>query len=547
MPNIKINTDYCEDEILFNNDFDDFIDELREYTEEIFRGDPERSIEKFYCLLSISKFILLKEKMLPKNIEEETLYFDSNKYKDFIDPLYELYDYIKTNGQVINKSKPKVIIDGPVKDKQKLEEALLTINKIRDSLSHGCYEYNPYTETLHINNDHSNEPEPYKLICQIPLDILNNFTNDKKSKRYVMHRVFLNIKESLYIEEFCSMLKYFRNEYTEEYKENLQRDIELFIKDNPNFKYDELDFTNTDLFEKYYTIMSNSKKELVENFILEETLPIRHLPDTLMDILDEQEKKLKESNKIYTSSRLEGELYPFISNDKNKTAQELLISLFNYMMITFSNNPSIDYSYIQTKGLIIKLDEDSKLNIVAYNKECERFNEALEKQFANYEKCPSEEGKARILESIEHFVGDFYGEALDEFAFKNKKILTSIRNGVEHGNFKAINFDILEISDTKDNTNKDETKFVCIASPETLLRLTNDVNDQFVSSGYTLKDLLKELKKTIERPTYDKIVSNLNKLSNISYNHDLNTNIPIKYLATHNNKNKKSSVKVKTK
>ena len=55
-----------------------------------------------------------------------------------------------------------------------------------------------------------------------------------------------------------------------------------------------------------------------------------------------------------------------------------IISLYNYIALTFSQEPDIDYSYIKTDGLHFEFDQNYSNTINATINLCNNFNDNIE-------------------------------------------------------------------------------------------------------------------------------------------------------------------------
>lgn len=167
----------------------------RELVENLLSGNKQKLGKEHFFMFSISKFILLKERILKKDSRNNILYFNNIKNAKYIPAILSFAEEIKKNATYqINCTTIKLKKEN--KNFQKLSEALWFFNKVRDSLAHGQYTIDLENDILLINNDHSNEANnAYKLVCSIPIQLLNSIsfyieeinekTNEKDLSRHI--------------------------------------------------------------------------------------------------------------------------------------------------------------------------------------------------------------------------------------------------------------------------------------------------------------------------------------------------------------------------
>ena len=136
----------------------------RELVENLLDGNKKKLGKEYYLMFTISKFILLKERILKKDSANKILYFNNVKYAKYIPAILSFADEIKKNGDYKIDNTSIMLKENNI-DSQKLTESLWIFNKVRDSLAHGQYTIDLENDSLLINNDHSNcENNSYKLI-----------------------------------------------------------------------------------------------------------------------------------------------------------------------------------------------------------------------------------------------------------------------------------------------------------------------------------------------------------------------------------------------
>lgn len=148
----------------------------RELVENLLNGNKQKLGKEYFFMFSISKFVLLKERILKKDSTNNILYFNNVENAKYIPAILSFADEIKKNGnyQINNTS---IRLEKTDRDSQKLAEALWIFNKVRDSLAHGQYTIDLENDSILINNDHSNDRNnAYKLVCSISIKLLNSIS-----------------------------------------------------------------------------------------------------------------------------------------------------------------------------------------------------------------------------------------------------------------------------------------------------------------------------------------------------------------------------------
>ena len=219
----------------------------RELVENLLDGNKKKLGKEYYLMFTISKFILLKERILKKDSANKILYFNNVKYAKYIPAILSFADEIKKNGDYKIDNTSIMLKENNI-DSQKLTESLWLFNKVRDSLAHGQYTIDLENDSLLINNDHSNcKDNSYKLICSIPIELLNSI--------------------SFYIEKVdekpdAKELSKAYREYLEEIAANYDVDDRILFNDNYinniNKYYDnKYDIINNNYDNKYDIINNN--------------------------------------------------------------------------------------------------------------------------------------------------------------------------------------------------------------------------------------------------------------------------------------------------
>ena len=114
----------------------------KELVENLIKGKRERLRKEHFFAFSVSKFILLKEKIIIKTGDKE-FYFDDIKNKKYIPAILllanEIKKHIKSDEDVVKNT--EIINFKSGKENIEHKEAIWYFNKIRDSLAHGQYSF----------------------------------------------------------------------------------------------------------------------------------------------------------------------------------------------------------------------------------------------------------------------------------------------------------------------------------------------------------------------------------------------------------------------
>lgn len=217
--------------------------------------------------------------------------------------------------------------------------------------------------------------------------------------------------------------------------------------------------------------------------------------------------------------RLIEEMHEILGIKNKNRIIDSIPALYNYMCLSFSIEPEIDYSFLSTEGLDISFDENYQNIVNGIKKKCEEFNTSLEKLIKQYNNNSNEQFRHSLMEKL----AEFYSDMISKYYKRNKAITTSIRNSIEHGNFSSDNNGNIKLVDLPNQHDKSTIKFTCDATVETLYQFTNQINDLSLKDTYTLDKFFGELHKMIPDDLYEKITKRLNDLSNIAFGKNLDT------------------------
>lgn len=537
-------------------------------------GKREKLDKEYFYMFSLSKFILLKESILKKgksivsDTEVTTFYFDNDKNQKYIPVILELFDYIKKNGNYKIKSGERISLTKSSPEQNKLANALWVFNKLRDSIAHGKYVFDFKNECIVIDNYDPNNA--YGLKCSIPLSLLNKVsffieevktTVDQKEMIIKYYKYLQSLAEKYDIdpkklyEEYLFNLeqykyikynlnrdkyKYNNNVYNYSYINNNIYNKKKYYDDKINYSYDSTSSSERrrigdkykdltpEIIQKVISEMNLRELEYLIKMLVQyrpkndsETELIYRVLSEYKFIMSHKEQLEKERDEYDKRTRaLIKEMHGILGIEKKNNIMEAIPALYNYMCLSFSVEPVVDYSYLSTDGLDITFDDNYQGIINGINKKCEEFNLSLENLINQYNSHPNEQFRRSLMDKL----SEFYTDIITRYNVRNKTITTSIRNSIEHGNYSANHDANVSLVDLPDQHDKNTIKFNCTATVESLYNFTNQINDSSLKDKYTLRVFFCELKKIIPEELYNDIFKRLNDLSVISFGKELDIN-----------------------
>lgn len=550
----------------------------RELVENLLDGNKKKLGKEYYLMFTISKFILLKESILKKDSANKILYFNNVKYAKYIPIILSFADEIKKNGDYKIDDTSIMLKENNI-DSKKLTESLWLFNKVRDSLAHGQYTIDLENDSLLINNDHSNcENNSYKLICSIPIELLNSISFyiekvDEKSDAKELSKAYREYLEEttanydvddriLFNDNYINNInKYYDNKY-------------YILKNDYNDKYDIL---NKNYEKKYYyndKCYYNDKyyddeiKRLFNNLTIKE---LQGLVEQLLKYKPRNEKQKEQTNQLIRklkslevykiekqkefddkTSELMREISDILGIKVGTKNSNAAIALYMYMNLVFSQNNEIDYSHICLRDLLIsvnpykytdKVEEVSNLsddrrqkiinfeknyiNIKNYiNKLCVEFSEKMDTIIEAYYNNPSENFRYSLMNNY----AEFYTSIMNSIGKRNQLIITSLRNSVEHGNYLVRKNGYLGLYDQIDHSDAKDIKILCGALPQQLFNITKTIELSDSKDKYIMDDFFKELETIIDKTLLNNVMNTMNNLSKITFGKDIDANNSMEHM-----------------
>lgn len=547
----------------------------RMITEKFLAEDNPHFGQDAFYMFSVSKFILLKERIIKKDSINNILYFDNSKFNAYIPIILDFYKQILKSGSYTRNATIIELSDKRNKP-NKLEDAIWCFNKVRDSLAHGKYSFNYNRKCITIDN--VAEDNSYSLKCEIPIDLLNSFTffveenitKVDKEELKQLYKVYIKkmtanfdvdnrVYYNPYIYNYIPYNDYiFKNSIiTNDYKiDNSKIESNNYNYSNINdnivktkgYEYGKSGYSdqilgNDDVItEKGIDFVLNKE---IDKLSIEELCKLAKLlllvkPKNQKEkeqiiVLLKQFKLLlsqysaKKDDKEYTKKTedLIAEMQNILGIKNSCKNPNGIISLYNYMSLVFSQAEKIDYSRLKIHPMLISFTPNNRIEGRAINyfntidsikRKCEEFNLKIEGDISNYE---NNKGQQYIRYRIMDSFAKFYTEIMDSLGKKNKFVMDSIRNSVEHGNYKYHKNGYVVMYDQTDHNDDGTIKFIAAMNPRSLFNLTKQVESS-KSEEFLLGDFVQQLSPIIGNELFEKTWNNLNKLSNIIFGKELN-------------------------
>lgn len=443
------------------------IQKSKEFAERVLiDGVIEGSTEE-YCIFVVGKFMLMKELVLQKNHETRTIVFDTARNPMITSAALEIARYVKSNNtqlitniRGINTGYNTIGIDIEPQNREtnELKEAVWIVNKIRDSIAHGCYHIDFEKETIVIKND-EHLADGYALVCEIPLTLLDNFFEQNVSVNYAY------------------------NQYLR--KDKLLKELSIGIL---------LNLPKIDSATRMYD--ENENFEDIRNVLALDTQKLYHLFRCIQEADNITPEARKEMNYLINkcfNNELSFKTYP---QDCNTDMQKLLHDLFDELasIMKRHNHSSASISliamhnYLQNVFGFIHLDDPKiKDNLYLIDMTRFRLNRMQNQTVINLTNSIKTETQ-RYIDSIGPMILDFnhmgqinrisnvtilfFHKIIELLNNRNYIILSSMRNGIEHTIISEEN-DEITIRDMKDQTDREEETFSCTSDYEGLYALSN--------------------------------------------------------------------------
>ena len=589
----------------------------REFAKRTLEGERNDVEKEDYIMFLLSKFVLLKENIIKKNIDENILYFDYEKNYKYLNAIKYIVDYVRKNGILISNNIEVIILPENLKVDESLKAYIRDFHKIRDSIAHGKYQPDAEKGLIKINNTNIKENEPktensFDIKIDLPIEILeifeyiisnpkekyseeeiDNFNKQIETSRKKYKYDYSKINKNIINKEYYEInniinkratidtkkqnkimnnqpkdnLKQINNIINKEYYEtnniiNKRATIDVGKQNKimNNQPKDNLKQINNIINKEYYEINNIINKKATidvgkQNKIMnnqpkdnfKQTSNILNNKDTKY-IIKEYEKILEEildctrtSNSIsenkkqkilYLLSKYKLLKYDFNKNtivikrtskpedsvvrklkviideiaaiigiNKEENSVIEIPATYNYLQILLSTKEeSIEQSPADEKSLgklkISKLNPkylltDSQADVI--NKKIKLTTKKIRKMINQYINHKTIEQREYIMIEFKRLNEELF-EAL---IIRNKEIIASIRNSIEHGNIEPQNGD-MKLYDQTDPKDEESTNFTCKGSPKDFLEVFEKIELQDKNDDFSYKDFLHEIEYILQ-------------------------------------------------
>ena len=548
----------------------------REFAKRTLEGERNDVEKEDYIMFLLSKFVLLKENIIKKNIDENILYFDYEKNYKYLNAIKYIVDYVRKNGILISNNIEVIILPENLKVDESLKAYIRDFHKIRDSIAHGKYQPDAEKGLIKINNTNIKENEPktensFDIKIDLPIEILeifeyiisnpkekyseeeiDNFNKQIETSRKKYKYDYSKINKNIINKEYYEINNIINKRATIDTKKqnkimnNQPKDNLKQINNIINKEYYEIN----NIINKKATIDVGKQNKIMNNQPkdnFKQTSNILNNKDTKY-IIKEYEKILEEildctrtSNSIsenkkqkilYLLSKYKLLKYDFNKNtivikrtskpedsvvrklkviideiaaiigiNKEENSVIEIPATYNYLQILLSTKEeSIEQSPADEKSLgklkISKLNPkylltDSQADVI--NKKIKLTTKKIRKMINQYINHKTIEQREYIMIEFKRLNEELF-EAL---IIRNKEIIASIRNSIEHGNIEPQNGD-MKLYDQTDPKDEESTNFTCKGSPKDFLEVFEKIELQDKNDDFSYKDFLHEIEYILQ-------------------------------------------------
>ena len=528
---------------------EEIITRAREFAEKAVTTGTENYTKEDYFMFLISRFLLLKESIIKKNIDEGKLIFDYKENGKYLPIIKYIVDHTNLNPKEA-KEGIKVEIKNISNDEENIEGYIRIFNDLRNALAHGRYSFDFNTGMIVINN------EPLK--CQLPISLFELFNYAMEEPNFIYSKDGL-VKYKEYINKNHKLFRYIQKEDFDILEDYFEHNSISNLEDEKNFVSSIIEEKNKESeIPEEYNVLIELLAEIEKNsFItdLEKEKVFACLQkQNLLNIEDGKyqikvptsiekanEQSIWDEHYSKALSIVIKEIVEILNVDK-KEEQVALASLYNYMQLVFSLNNfdflnvdkrnELGLGYLKMKNLRIIGDNKGEYSnqIIVINGLVKGFIEKMKKDLEQYKirSIPD------LRDSINSRMKNFYNNMLDKLATKNAYVLRGIRNSIDHANIQYHDGLMILNDQTNQNERIDFTvedggidlastdlttssvNFVCYGSAEDFFKVTNSLERNSGSEGFSFEDFLDELEVIIEPELFKGLLSVIEQINKIN-------------------------------
>lgn len=434
--------------------------------------------KEHYFMLSISKFIITKERLIQTDSNGKRLFFDdTNESRNTINKFYDLIKdritFTMDNQDIPSDIFNNVVLSSGEEDSE-LKRKVYIINKLRDSLAHGRYRIDNFGSVI-VENDYEVTSHHYVFNCSVEPELLEVLALtpeevDKALEQYQRgnnsYDYFIGITESIF--KINEKIKFESCTYSEEEKAELKKLYDVALSD-----IDKL------ITQKKRTI--NKLREFEEQSKEEKLLSKENINVTKDCIEDELIEKI--SSILITMACI-------IDKHNNKNSIETAV-VYNYLCLLFNEREDLDFRYLKSPSSVIyfkKINEKKGENDITGSLGIlKRAIKMFNRKYQDAQNSP-EDIKQNTMRQL--FI-NLYDEVMNAFETRNKCIYGRIRNGIMHCTLESQRKKIV-IKDSSDH-NMDTPSFMIETTTKELLDYAKSIEDKNPKERFTLNDFINEL------------------------------------------------------
>lgn len=445
----------------------------RELIDAIMYGKKGSLKKEHYFMISISKFIATKEQLIRTDSDGKRVFFnDTEENKKIIENFYKSIEN-KISFTVNNHEAPIDIYNNVILENNKndieLKKKIFIINKIRDSLAHGRYNFDVENNLIMIHNDYKVNEDEMLFKCNVEPEVLDRFNLSKASKLAdSLERTKVEDYSNEYFLRLVNNVNKINREFNR-YEDYLDEDdVKLYKK-----LYDEAIYRIDEIVNK-----SKSKRLVYTKTQIDHGEHINKVKDMNMEILMD-----KIANSIIAMTSI-------IDSSLNKSSVVTTI-IYNHLCLLMSEKQELDFKYLRNPLMRItfkkKIENSKETDITGALGVLKREIKIFNKKYQKYQNYPEEAKKT----SMRKLYIELYDGIMKAFEIRNKNIYNRIRNGIMHFTLDKKKSKIT-ITDSPDH-NKEEPNFKCEATNETLVEYIKILENASTKETYTIEVFISEL------------------------------------------------------
>lgn len=434
--------------------------------------------KEHYIMLSISKFIITKERLIRTDSNGKILYFDdTTENKNTVNKFYELikdkFTFTMDNLDIPSDTFNNVILSSRKEDSE-LKRKVYIINKLRDSLAHGKYKIDTSNGSIIVENDYEVSNHHYAFNCSVEPELLEVLALtpeevDKALKQYEKgnnsNSYFLGLTRSIF--KINEKIKFESYAYTEEERTELKKLYDVALSN-----IDKLITKKKQTIDKLRELKEQSKKEKPTGKEINVT------------------KDYNEDELIEKISSALIAMASIIDKHNNKNSLETAV-VYNYLCLLFSEREKLDFRYLKSPSSMIyfkKINEKNGENDITGT--LGRLKRAIKMFNRKYQEAQDTSDDIK-KDTMRQLVINLYDEVMDAFENKNKCIYNRIRNGIMHCTLESQKKKLIITDSSKHNM--DTPSFRIEATTKELLDYAKSIEDKNSKEDFTFKDFISEL------------------------------------------------------